>query len=51
MKDVMEFTEDDIPKTDLLVAGIPCVRFSALNTLNNFRDDILDTHPLVEQTM
>lgn len=51
MKDVMEFTEKDIPETDLLVAGIPCVRFSALNTLNNFRDDISDTHPLVEQTL
>jgi DNA-cytosine methyltransferase len=51
MQDVMEFTEDDIPETDVLVAGIPCVRFSALNTLHNFRDDESDTHPLVEQTL
>lgn len=52
MGDVMDFTEADIPETDFVAAGIPCVRFSALNTINNFRDSESELfHPLVEQTI
>lgn len=53
MQDVMEFKEEDLAgkEADLVVAGIPCVRFSALNTKHNFRDDPSPTHPLVEQTI
>lgn len=51
MKDVLDITENDIPEVDFLAAGIPCVRFSALNTINNYRDSNSSTHPLVEQTI
>jgi DNA (cytosine-5)-methyltransferase 1 len=51
MKDVMELTEDDIPETDFVTAGIPCVTFSALNTTHNFRDSGSDLHPIVEKTI
>ncbi|WP_182102481.1 DNA cytosine methyltransferase [Niallia taxi] len=54
MQDVMEFKEEDLvgKEADLLVAGIPCVRFSPLNTSkSNFRHDESMTHPLVEQTI
>lgn len=51
MKDVLEFTEEDIPQVDFVAAGIPCVKFSALNTKDNFRDSDSPVHPLVEQTI
>lgn len=51
MKDVMELTEADIPETDFLCAGIPCVTFSALNTKHNFRDSESEFHPIVEKTL
>ncbi|MFF2532218.1 DNA cytosine methyltransferase [Brevibacillus sp. NPDC058079] len=51
IKDVMELTEADIPETDLVCAGIPCVSFSLLNTINNFRDSSNMLHPIVEKTM
>lgn len=51
MKDVLDLTEKDIPQVDFLAAGIPCVKFSALNTKDNYRDSNSDTHPLVEQTI
>jgi DNA (cytosine-5)-methyltransferase 1 len=51
MKDIMDLTEGDIPQTDFVCAGIPCVKFSALNTKNNFRDDESDLHPIVEKTL
>ncbi|MBP1308881.1 DNA (cytosine-5)-methyltransferase 1 [Paenibacillus sp. 1182] len=51
MRDVMELTEKDIPETDFVCAGIPCVTFSALNTKNNFRDSESDLHPIVEKTL
>jgi len=51
MRDVMEFTEKDIPEVDFVVAGVPCVTFSPLNTKNNFRDSDSLLHPIVEQTL
>ncbi|MEK5183315.1 DNA cytosine methyltransferase [Paenibacillus sp. FSL P4-0288] len=51
MRDVMELTAKDIPEVDIVVAGIPCVRYSNLNTKDNFRDDCSDIHPIVEQTL
>jgi DNA (cytosine-5)-methyltransferase 1 len=51
MRDVMEFTREDIPEVDFVAAGVPCVTFSALNTINNFRDSKSDLHPIVEQTI
>lgn len=51
MKDVMELTEADIPETDFVCAGIPCVKFSALNTKDNYRDSESDFHPMVEKTI
>jgi DNA (cytosine-5)-methyltransferase 1 len=51
MKDIMQLTESDIPEIDIVVAGIPCVRFSSLNTTNNIRDDESDTYNLIEQTL
>ncbi|MDU9693374.1 DNA cytosine methyltransferase [Priestia aryabhattai] len=51
MRDVMELTEKDIPEVDFVIAGVPCVTFSALNTKNNFRDSDSLYHPIVEQTL
>lgn len=51
MKDIMELTEADVPEADIVVAGIPCVTFSALNTKHNFRDSESDLHPIVEKTL
>ncbi|MEM4992166.1 DNA cytosine methyltransferase [Priestia sp. SB1] len=51
MRDVMELTENDIPEVDFVIAGVPCVTFSALNTKNNFRDSDSLYHPIVEQTL
>jgi len=51
MRDVMEFREGDIPEVDFVAAGVPCVTFSALNTINNFRDSKNNLHPIVEQTI
>ncbi|WP_240416587.1 DNA cytosine methyltransferase [Paenibacillus periandrae] len=51
MRDVMEFTQADIPQVHFVAAGIPCVKFSALNTINNFRDEESMHHPLVEKTL
>ncbi|CCC86319.1 DNA (cytosine-5-)-methyltransferase (plasmid) [Paenibacillus polymyxa M1] len=51
MRDVMEFTKEDIPEVDFLAAGIPCVDFSNLNVIKNFRDEESMQHPLVEQTL
>lgn len=51
MKDVMEFTKEDIPEVDFVAAGIPCVTFSALNTKNNYRNSKSELHPIVEQTI
>ncbi|WP_456364223.1 DNA cytosine methyltransferase [Priestia aryabhattai] len=51
MRDVMELTEKDIPEVDFLLAGVPCVTFSPLNTKNNFRDSDSLYHPIVEQTL
>ncbi|MCA1064662.1 DNA cytosine methyltransferase (plasmid) [Rossellomorea sp. AcN35-11] len=51
MKDVMELKEEDIPEVSFLAAGIPCVKFSPLNTKNNYRDSDSDTDPLVEKTI
>ncbi|WPS85555.1 DNA cytosine methyltransferase (plasmid) [Brevibacillus halotolerans] len=51
MKDVMELTEGDVPETDFVCAGIPCVSFSRLNVINNFRDSINKLHPIVEKTL
>lgn len=50
-QDVLDFTKEDIPQVDFVAAGIPCVKFSSLNTINNFRDSDSITHPLVEQTL
>ncbi|MGV2885944.1 DNA cytosine methyltransferase [Paenibacillus taichungensis] len=51
MRDVMEFREKDVPEVDFVCAGVPCVTFSALNTINNFRDSKSILHPIVEQTI
>jgi DNA (cytosine-5)-methyltransferase 1 len=51
MKDILELTEEDIPEVDFLAGGIPCVKFSPLNTVDNYRDSDSDTHPLVEKTI
>ncbi|KQN96831.1 DNA cytosine methyltransferase [Paenibacillus sp. Leaf72] len=51
MRDVMHFEESDIPEANFLTAGISCVKLSALNTINNFRDSLSDFHPLVEKTI
>lgn len=49
MKDILELQKEEVPEADLVIGGIPCVSFSALNTKNNFRNSKLDTHPLVEK--
>lgn len=51
MRDVLEITENDIPQVDFIAAGVPCVSFSNLNTINNYRDAEADHHPLVERTL
>ena len=47
--DVLELTKDDIPEADFVAGGIPCVKFSKLNTKDNFRDKEDDKFPLLEQ--
>ncbi|QST02261.1 DNA cytosine methyltransferase (plasmid) [Pontibacillus sp. ALD_SL1] len=51
MRDVLDFQASDIPQVDFVTAGIPCVKFSALNTKDNFRDGDSPFHPMVEQTI
>ncbi|GAB6422787.1 hypothetical protein bcgnr5378_37830 [Bacillus cereus] len=51
MKDILELTNEEIPEVDFVAAGIPCVNFSNLNTLYNYRDAVSDSHPLVEKTL
>ncbi|WP_336769653.1 DNA cytosine methyltransferase [Bacillus bombysepticus] len=53
MKDILDLDEKDIPEVDFVAAGIPCVKFSKLNTSNNFRDEPEPepSHPLVEKTL
>lgn len=47
--DVLELTKDDIPKADFVAGGIPCVKFSKLNTKDNFRNNDAESFPLLEQ--
>ena len=47
--DVLELTKDDIPKADFVAGGIPCVKFSKLNTKDNFRENSGEHFPLLEQ--
>ncbi|MCK2000433.1 DNA cytosine methyltransferase [[Brevibacterium] frigoritolerans] len=51
MQDVLTLEEKDIPEVDFVAAGVPCVTFSRLNTVNNFRDDESLFHPIVEKTL
>lgn len=51
MRDVLSFEEEEIPEVYFVAAGVPCVTFSALNTLTNFRDSKSNLHPLVEKTI
>lgn len=47
--DVLELTKDDIAQADFVVGGVPCVKFSKLNTKDNFRDNNTTEFPLLEQ--
>mgnify|MGYP004500133221 CR=1 FL=1 len=47
--DVMKLTKADIPKADFVIGGVPCVRFSKLNTKDNFRDSNEETYDLLER--
>lgn len=47
--DVLELTKEDIPEADFVAGGIPCVKFSKLNTKDNFRDKKDERFPLLEQ--
>ena len=47
--DVLELTKEDIPEADFVAGGIPCVKFSKLNTKDNFRNKEDEKFPLLEQ--
>lgn len=52
MRDVLELTEQDIPEVDFILAGIPCVTFSPLNTSeSNFRNSQTELHEIVEHML
>ena len=48
-RDVLELSKEEIPKADFVAGGVPCVKFSKLNTKSNFRDSLTESFPLLEK--
>lgn len=50
-KNVLELTKEDVGLGDFVIGGIPCVKFSKLNTKDNFRNNNDEHFPLLEKFM
>ena len=47
--DVLELKKEDIPQVDLVVGGVPCTKFSLMNTKDNFRKAKEEEYKPLEQ--